>query len=62
MGIIPNIHHKPYLPIQKEQQFLEFQNVKHHTQRKHQAQRLKLFLLDQITTFKSKFTCLKPSF
>jgi len=31
MGIIPRIDHKPYLPIQKQQQFLELQNVKHHT-------------------------------
>ncbi len=40
MGIIPHIHHMPYLPIQKQQQFLELQNVKHHTQRKHQVQKL----------------------
>ncbi len=43
MGIIPHIHNKPYLPIQKQQQFLELQNVKHHTQRKLQVQKLNFF-------------------
>jgi hypothetical protein len=45
MGIIPRIHHKPYLRIQKQQQFLELQNVKHHTQSKHQVQKLNFFYL-----------------
>jgi hypothetical protein len=43
MGIIPHIHHKPYLPIQKQKQFLELQNVKRHTQRKLQVQKLNFF-------------------
>jgi hypothetical protein len=33
MGILPNGHHKPYLPIQEKQQFPKLQNVKHHVQR-----------------------------
>jgi hypothetical protein len=30
MGILPNSHHKPYLPIQEKQQFPKIQNVEHH--------------------------------
>jgi replication-associated recombination protein RarA len=58
MGILPISHHNHSLSIQKQQQFLKLQNVKHHVQRipnflylqnkNMRSQNTELLLLDKV--------------